>query len=60
MDIKAQSHWEVFGMKDIAEKGTALGEHEINSLFRKFARKFAPDKKASRDWSEEDEKTALS
>ena len=60
LDILAQSHWEVFGMKDIAEKGTALGEHEINKLFRKFALRFAPDKKALRNWSEEDENLALS
>ena len=60
LDIKAQNHWEVFGMKDIAEKGTALGEHEINKLFRKFALRFAPDKKALRNWSEEDENLALS
>ena len=45
IDVLAECHWHMFGMGDIGDKGTALGEHEINGLFRKFAIKFSPDKK---------------
>ena len=56
--VEAKCHWQMFGMENIAEFGYAKEPHEINMLFRKVARRFAPDKKKSRQWTEEEERKA--
>ena len=58
VDVISDCHWQMFGMGDLAEKGSAIAEHEVNAKFSKVANMFAMDKKETRDWSEDDEKRA--
>ena len=54
VDVMSDCHWQMFGMGDLAEKGSAISEREVNAKFRKVAKTFPPDKKETRSWNEDD------
>ena len=58
VDIESDCQWQMFGMEDLAVGGVAKPIHEINTMFRQVARMFATDKKATREWTPEDEDKA--